>query len=542
MAIQNLAAFVLLLGALVFVHELGHFIFAKAVGVKVLRFSIGFGPPLVSFTRGDTEYRIAALPLGGYVKMAGEVPGEDASPEDEARSYLAQSPWKRMLIVVAGPAFNLLFPLVIFFALYVSYPQRSTAVLTVVPGMPAAEAGIRIGDVVTDVDGRRVRSLEEMQWALAGKAGQRIPIVVERNGHQIRMVVTPSGEAGKRNRGLVGIAPYSAPPMVEVRSGGPAARAGVQSLDRIVSVNGRPVADLIALDREVSAASGPEITLEVLRRVPAGVPGLEDAVPEIRSVRVSRQEGTGLAAFGLAPADVYSMLYVARVVPGSAAADAGLLPGDRLEAIDGRLIRSREQLARRLGELREHPFRLTWIHDGTAREAEVKLRPAARSGSGDSALGEGEALELGLGLGQGMPGEKLTEDRVRIGPGLALVTAAHKLGEVVADTAAGLAKLFSGQVSFKNVGGPIMIYGIAGKAAQAGLDYFLNLMAVISVNLGLINLVPIPALDGFQLLSAGWEAIRRRPIPMRAREIANAVGIVALIVLMVLVCVNDLTR
>lgn len=136
----------------------------------------------------------------------------------------------------------------------------------------------------------------------------------------------------------------------------------------------------------------------------------------------------------------------------------------------------------------------------------------------------------------------MSDDRVRVGPGLALVTAAHRLGEAVAETAAGLAKLLTGQVSFKNVGGPIMIYGIAGKAAQAGLDYFLNLMALISVNLGLINLVPIPALDGFQLLSAGWEAVRRRPIPMRAREIANAVGIVALIVLMVLVCVNDLTR
>ena len=131
---------------------------------------------------------------------------------------------------------------------------------------------------------------------------------------------------------------------------------------------------------------------------------------------------------------------------------------------------------------------------------------------------------------------------MHVGPGLAFLTASHRLGEAVADTAAGLAKLLTGQVSFKNVGGPIMIYGIAGKAAQAGLDYFLNLMALISVNLGLINLVPIPALDGFQLLSAGWEAVRRRPIPMRAREIANAVGIVALIVLMVLVCVNDLTR
>jgi regulator of sigma E protease len=541
MEFQNLAAFVLLLGALVFVHELGHFLFAKAVGVKVLRFSIGFGPPLLSFTRGETEYRIAALPLGGYVKMAGEVPGEDAPPEDEARSYLAQSPWKRMLIVVAGPAFNLIFPLLIFFVVIVSYPQPSTAVLRVVPGMPADVAGIRVGDVVTEVDGRPVRSLEEMQWALVGKAGQRIPVVVRRDGQSVRVVVTPSSEGAIKNRGLIGIAPNRSPPVVAVRSGGPAERAGVQTLDRVLSVNGHPVGDLQALDRELGSATGPELTLELVRRVPAEVPGLDASVPEVQTVKVPRGEGTGAAAFGLESADVYSLLYVGRVLPGSAAADAGIVRGDRLEAIDGKQIRSREQLLRRLGELKDHPFRLSWMHDGTPREAEVKMRPAKVSA--DPANGEGgEAFELGLRFESGSPGDRGSDAKVHVGPGLAFLTAAHRLGEAVADTAGGLAKLFTGQVSFKNVGGPIMIYGIAGKAAQAGLDYFLNLMALISVNLGLINLVPIPALDGFQLLSAGWEAVRRRPIPMRAREIANAVGIVALIVLMVLVCVNDLTR
>src|SRR5689334_2943929 len=317
MDFQNLAAFVLLLGALVFVHELGHFLFAKAVGVKVLRFSIGFGPPLLSFSRGETEYRIAALPLGGYVKMAGEVPGEDAAPEDEARSYLAQSPWKRMLIVVAGPAFNLLFPLLIFFVVIVSYPQPSTSVLRVVPGMPADVAGIRVGDVVTEVDGRPVRSLEEMQWALVGKAGQRIPVVVQRDGHRVSLMVTPTAEGASKNRGLIGIAPNRAPPVVGVRSGGPAERAGVQTLDRVLTVNGNAVPDLPALEREVSAATGSELTLQLVRRIPAEVPGLEASVPEVRTVHVPRQEGAGMASFGLEPADIYSLLYVGRVLPAS---------------------------------------------------------------------------------------------------------------------------------------------------------------------------------------------------------------------------------
>ena len=355
----------------------------------------------------------------------------------------------------------------------------------------------------------------------------------------MQLLVTPTAEGASKNRGLIGIAPNRAPPVLGVRSGGPAERAGLQTLDRVLSVNGKPVADLPALEREVTGATGPALTLQLVRRIPAEVPGLEASVPEILTVVVPRQEGTGMAAFGLEPADVYSLLYVGRVLPGSAAADAGLVRGDRLESIDGKQLRSREQLLRRLGELKDRPFRLTWIHDGGPREAEVRMRPAK---AGADPVGEGDAFELGLRFESATPGDRGSDLRIRVGPGLALKTAAHRLGEAVADTAAGLAKLFTGQVSFKNVGGPIMIYGIAGKAAQAGLDYFLNLMALISVNLGLINLVPIPALDGFQLLSAGWEAVRRRPIPMRAREIANAVGIVALIVLMVLVCVNDLTR
>jgi regulator of sigma E protease len=404
--------------------------------------------------------------------------------------------------------------------------------------MPAAEAGIRVGDLVTEVDGRPVRSLEEMQWALTGKAGQRIPIVVQRDGQRVQLLVTPTGEGAARNRGLIGIAPNQAPPVVMVQPGGPAERAGAHPLDRVLSVNGKPVGDLTSLEREVAAVRGPELELQLMRRVPAEVPGLDATLPEVLTVRIPRQAAEGMAAFGLEPADIYSMLYVGRVLPGSAAADAALVRGDRVVSIDGKPVFSREQLVRRLGEIKERPFRLGWVHGGVQREAEVKLRPVKAQEGG----GESEAFELGIRFESGTPGEKGSDAKVRVGPGLALVTAAHRLGEAVADTAGGLAKLLTGQVSLKNVGGPIMIYGIAGKAAQAGLDYFLSLMALISVNLGLINLVPIPALDGFQLLSAGWEAVRRRPIPMRAREIANAVGIVALIVLMVLVCVNDLTR
>jgi regulator of sigma E protease len=539
MVLQNLGYTAVLLGVLVFVHELGHFLAAKALGVKVLRFSIGFGPRLFGFTRGETEYRIAVLPLGGYVKMAGEVPGEEVTPEEEARSYLAQSPWKRMLIVAAGPAFNLLFPLLVLFVVLASYPQTSTRVLSLEPGLPAAEAGVQLGDVITRVDGQPVRTFDQLRRAVEPKVGQRVQLTVERDGRPLNVVLTPSraADGGQvRARGRIGVSAQARPPIIGVPVESPAARAGLHTFDRLVSVDGQPVTDLVTLQRRLSAPKGAEVRVEAFRRTPAGIPGVDLGIPERIEVRVPRQPGSGLEALGVEGAD----LYVARVVEGSAAARAGVVAGDRLLAVDDQRLLSLEGFRQKLDQLREKPFRLTWLHDGQRREAEVRQLSVTHR---DELSGQ-EITGLDLGLRSFVPSEaeKPQVDRVRVPPGEALVASVQKLGEVVAQTAGGLAMLLTGRLPFKSVGGPIMIYDITAKSAQAGLDAFLMLMALISVNLGLINLVPIPALDGFQLLSAGWEAVRRRPIPMRAREIANALGILALIVLMVLVWVNDLTR
>jgi regulator of sigma E protease len=536
----QIGSFILLLGLLVFVHELGHFLAAKAVGVKVLRFSIGFGPKLVGFTRGDTEYWIAALPLGGYVKMAGEVPGEDTSPEDEARSYLAQSPWKRMLIVVAGPAFNLIFPLLVLFLAVVSFPQPSTRVMTLEPGMPAAESGMKLGDVITEIDGQRVHTFDEMRRVIEPRVGQRIPVTVERDGQPVKLVLTPvrspTTSTPARPKGMIGVAYFARPPWLGIPAGSAAEKLGLRTFDRVVSLDGQPVTDQYSLLQRIDAAKGPEFQVEVLRRDPAGVPGVDLEVPRTLRFTVPRQSGTGLAALGVESGD----LYVGRVVDDSAAARAGVVAGDRLVSVDGEPLISQDGWARKLETLREKPFQLVWLHQGVERRAEVHQNKVTHK---DEFTGqEATGLDLGIRQGTHSGAEKPQPDLVRVGPGEALAIAFRKLVETVVATAGGLAMLLTGQVSFKNVGGPIMIYDIAARAAQAGLEPFLNLMAAISVNLGLINLVPIPALDGFQLLSSAWEAIRRRPIPMRAREIANAVGILALIVLMVLVCVNDLTR
>src|SRR5512132_4060217 len=181
--LQNLGYTAVLLGVLVTVHELGHFLVAKACNVKVLRFSVGFGPALLKFHRGETEYRLAIVPLGGYVKMAGDMPYEELPPEDAARGFLAQPPWKRGLIVAAGPVFNLVFPvLVYFFVFFGAHQAESTRIGAVEPGLPAAEAGLRPGDRILKVDGEKVETFGELRDALQPRYGKEITLTVERDG------------------------------------------------------------------------------------------------------------------------------------------------------------------------------------------------------------------------------------------------------------------------------------------------------------------------------------------------------------------------
>lgn len=174
---------VVLLGGLIFVHELGHFLFAKLFNVKVLKFSIGFGPKLFAFTRGETEYRLALLPLGGYVKMAGDDPSQPLDASDAGRNYLEQAPHRRALIALAGPAFNLLFPLILYFAIFLAPRELpSTRVGYVVPGRPAAVAGVQVGDRIVAVDGQPANDFADLKELIEAKPGQPLALTLDRGG------------------------------------------------------------------------------------------------------------------------------------------------------------------------------------------------------------------------------------------------------------------------------------------------------------------------------------------------------------------------
>jgi regulator of sigma E protease len=537
-ALQNIAYFIALLSVLIFAHELGHFLAAKALNVKVTRFSIGFGPRIFGFIRGETEYQVAWVPLGGYVKMAGEM-GEDAAPGDEARGFLAQAPWKRAVIIGAGPLASLGFPVLLYLIVFLGFPQLSSRVMTLEPGMPAAQAGVRSGDLITSVDGTPVRTFDELTRAMMTRGGKNVVLGIDRDGQPVRveLVAERSEEEGPgKGRGRLGVSPQRRAPLLGVPAGSAAEKAGLRTFDRVVSVNGEPVPDQVALERRLDAVKGEVVQVEALRRVPANLPGVDVLLPERIHAAVARQPGGGLGALGAEASDAY----VGQVVPGSAAAEASLAAGDRLIALDGQPLASVRQLVDRLAALGAAPVRLSWRHEGQERTAELRQKQVSAK---DHYGRDVKALDLGLRPPfDWTEGEQLVSDRIRLGAGAAVVSAFRATGRTISLVGDGLLLLLTGQVPFSNLGGPILLYGVAAQSAQRGLDDFLSTMAFISVNLGLLNLLPIPVLDGFGLLSAFWEWIRRRPIPLRVREIANMFGLAMLVLLMIAVFKNDITR
>jgi regulator of sigma E protease len=531
--------FIVLLGVLVTVHELGHFLVAKACGVKVLRFSIGFGPKLLGFTKGDTEYQIALLPLGGYVKMTGDIPGEELEPEEAHRGFLAQPPWKRMAIVLAGPAFNLAFPIIIYFFVFLGpHEAISTRLGNVLPESPAAAAGLRPGDQVLAVDGERVRTFQEMSEAFVGRFERPVPLTIDRNGKQMIVEVTPlkrvdSNPIETVERGIMGVEAGSPPPLIGVPPGSVAERAGLRSFDRILAINGTLTPDEATLYQALERHDGVlEVTVQRSTPVPLG--GTTVHVPEVLKLQVEEQPGKeGLAALGAEGVE----LYVGAVVPGSPAERAGLRPGDRLVAFNGKPLTSYTLFSVELSKLEEKPFELTWQGREGARTAQLARAPIKIAGE------FGEDTKVGLGVqgwfAERAPAEKVTLER---GAGEALRESAKIVPKIIKQTVMAIAGLITGAVPMESVGGPIMMFQLTQRSVEQGLDQFLNLMAVISINLGIVNLLPIPILDGFHLLAAGWEAIRRRPVPVRVREVANVIGLAMLVALMLMAMFNDITR
>ncbi len=546
-------AFFVVLGGLIFVHELGHFLVAKLMGVKVIRFSLGFGPRLFGFQRGETEYRIAALPLGGYVKMAGDDPTAEVAPEDQGRGFLEQAPWKRLLIAVAGPAMNLILPLALFVGLFWAAngsPILGATVGTVIPGSPAAKVGLEPGDRIASLAApgepqRSIRDFQDLVDFVVPRPDQTVVMTVERAGRLLPPITIRTGSDQESNglettrRGIIGVAPFYTPARVGPAT--PGAAGPLQPFDLVVSAGGKPVGNAVELGRILAAAACRPLDLEVYREVPrklpgaaladytraqlAGVPTCQDGKPTIRIV------------------DPMVSAAIAAVEPGSPADRAGLRRGDVVTAVNGTPVHTFNELAtavnRDLADARPGTLMLsdgrtvTLAAEKVVSENEVTGNPDTTWTVGIS--GDRRALldERALYV----PTVKLQR-----GPMEVAAQAVHETAGQLRSLVVGVAGIFSGRINSNRMGSIIMIFEETGKAVDRGWSYFIYFLAFISVNLGVMNLLPIPVLDGGHIAQSVVETVTRRPLSIRAREIANVVGLIVLISLFLFAFRNDIVR
>jgi regulator of sigma E protease len=539
----KIGSVVALLAGLIFVHELGHFVVAKLLHVKVLRFSIGFGARLAGFTWGETEYQLSALPLGGYVKMAGEDPSQPVPPEDVGRTFLEQPPWKRLAIALAGPGANLIFPFLVYLALGLA--QNGTGVPgpvigSVAPGSPAAVAGLRPGDRVEAVERpgegpRAVRYFSDLRELVAPRPEVPLAFTIRRGQERLQLTITPAREEDvnpveTRPIGVIGVTPVFASALV---APAPGAASPIEPLDLVTRVNDRPVRHAGELEAALAAAGCAPVRLEVRRGAgKARTPIALDGVP------------TCLAGGGgaLLPADPSVSAYLSRVDDGSPALAAGLARGARLVSVNGKPIRTGRDLNAVAREFQ--PGRPVAIGLGDGRV--VSLVPGEEKFKDEVTREPRSRPTIGFHLEDraGIDTRALLAEEVplRRGAGEVARLASEQLGEVVRLTVLGIYKIITLQLSFKNVGGTLMLFQIASEAAEAGLKVFLFQMALISVNLGLMNLLPIPVLDGGHIVTALIEGATRRRLSLRARELANWVGLALLLTLMVFALANDVIR
>ena len=438
--------FLVVLGVLVAFHELGHFLAARWVGVKVLKFSIGFGPKLFGRQAGETEYLLSAIPLGGYVKLFGEDEAEVTTPEDRRRSFVHQGLWGKVLIVAAGPGFNFILAYLIFAGwlstgapLFVpTFRDLSADIEALVPGSPAATAGMEIGDRVVSVNGKDISTKTELIDAVTKSNGQPIALGIRRGGQTKPMTVTPQ------------------------------------------PVHGEP-----------AAGEAPLYTI-----------GAEEMPPLVTSV-----------------------------MHGLPAALAGLQPGDRVVSIEGQTIYTWAQMTTQVKEHPQKPLRMEVLRDG--QRIALTVTPAV-----EKVTANGQTTEIGK-IGISGPGRSLMRsDNV-------LEAVYHGLGATwgwTELTAIGLYKMIVGDISSKNIGGPLTIANISGEAAAQGASSVVFLIAILSINLGVLNLLPIPILDGGHLLFFLIEGILRKPLGERQREIAQQAGLILLVGVMIFAFWNDLER
>ncbi|MHB0776802.1 sigma E protease regulator RseP [Halomonas sp. WWR20] len=448
-AIQNLLAVIVVLGLLITFHEFGHFWVARRCGVKVLRFSVGFGKPLWSrVDRHGTEYALAAIPLGGYVKMLDEREGP-VSPDELDQAFNRKSVWRRIAIVAAGPLANFLLALVAYWVLFVYGTTTVTPVIgEVAPDSPAARGGLTPGQEIVTVNGHSTPSWEEVNLKLVALIGA--------NGELSIAVRDPD-----------------------------------ESVTRELRV---PVSDWL----------------------------------------VRQDPPRPLLSLGITPWRPEVPAVLGQVLEEERAAQAGLQPGDRIQAVNATPV---ENWMDFVEQVREHPeTALTVTLQRNGQRQSVELIPASRELENGQTVGY-----IGAGA-QSVEWPEESRRNISYGPLGAVSQSLAKTGEMTVLTLDSIRKMLVGLISPSNLSGPITIARIAGESARSGLESFVSFLAYLSISLGVLNLLPIPVLDGGHLVYYLIEVVRGKPVSDTAQAFGLRIGVALVGTLMIMALYFDLMR
>ena len=521
---------VLLLGIVVLVHEFGHFIVARMCGVRVEVFSIGFGRPLLKKKSGDTEYRISMIPLGGYVKMLGESTADAAEVDEKdlCYSFGAKKWWQKVLIVCAGPVFNLVFAFFVPMAVACFMFDAPSSVLEFVsPDGAAYAAGISDGDRIVKINGDDVAVWDDIPDILvplsdSGECGN-ISVEVEKALTKEVKSYTVSLKTGtftdpfgdEHSRCELGVVRFPREPKIFLLKDFP----GLENGDIVRSVDGEKISRYYELAERIKKPFGKMVVMRGGKEVNVDFPADISEKPEI----------------------AYGGLIVNSVEKGSYSEKVGVKKGDFVTAVNSVSVTAPFQFYSIMGKLKEGDrVKLSVIRDKEPLDIEFT---ASFDEKEDDMTGM-RTKKLNWGKDFFDYDKDISEVYARRNNLLTFPFryAAKETVEVTGSTFKGLAYMISGKISRKGLGGPIMIFDISKRAAEAGLRYFLAIMAMISINLGLINLFPIPVLDGGYVVIYGLEGITGRTIPQKIKERALMVGLFMLCALMVFAIFNDFAR
>jgi regulator of sigma E protease len=521
--------------------SLGHFFFAKLFGVKAEAFSIGFGPKLFGKQIGETEFKVAAVPLGGYVKLLGEEPGVEISPEDKYRTLQAATPGKRFWIFFGGPLFNFIFAILVFMAiLIIGEPRVSTVIGRVVDGSYAQEVGLQSGDQVVAINGVPMEHYNQMALRIYESPGEESKFDILRGIQQVPMQLsfriqakegfTIYGEKGHIGE-IPGIFPMARSTVIGVSNPKTeAGQAGLQTGDQILEFNGQEVQSWEELDRLLGA-------LAVGETAQFKVQSEGSEMPRTFEFEKTQEQTLTGVLWGFYPLE----LFVGEVVPESPAAMAGIQSGDRLARVDEVELRSFFDLREAIQDSAAADGQVTLFLE---RQGEVFSKTIKPSVATERAPDLERINSYTIGVVQNASAylaPDMSIERVW-NPAVLAYRGVDRMWDLTMRNFVALGKMVTGNVSMATLGGPILIGKIAGDSLERGLISFLTTMAIISIGLGIINILPIPVLDGGHLLFLGIEVIRGKPLSMRQTEVIQQVGMSLILILMVIVIRNDLAR